>query len=162
MNNSGHLSFSVGKGFTLVEMMVVIVILGVLAAIAFPSYQASIEKTNMATAKQEMISIRQTLAKEKVSSPSSYKKSADYNDFLNRMTKNAPKGLAEKYELKGTVVGEGGPNSKIFSIVLQAVPKNPNYKFGLWMDRYGYVFKCPKSVVTSTIQTARNRQCEPF
>ena len=125
MNNSGHLSFSVGKGFTLVEMMVVIVILGVLAAIAFPSYQASIEKTNMATAKQEMISIRQTLAKEKVSSPSSYKKSADYNDFLNRMTKNAPKGLAENMSLRVQLSEKVGQIVRFFLLFCRRFRKTP-------------------------------------
>ena len=161
MNNSGHFFFPISKGFTLVEMMVVIAILGVLAAIAFPSYQTSIEKTNLATAKQEMVTMRQALAKEKVSSPSSYKTAAAYRDFLNRMQQNLPKDVAEKYQFvtldDGSIITEG----KIFSFSLQAVPKNSNYKYGLWMDRSGYVFKCPKgSLSASAISTTKPAGCE--
>src|SRR5690554_6863817 len=34
------------KGFTLIEIMIVVVILGIIAAIAYPSYQESVRRAN--------------------------------------------------------------------------------------------------------------------
>ncbi len=45
------------KGFTLIEMLVVVLIIGVLAAIAVPQYEASIEKSRVAEALVMMKSI---------------------------------------------------------------------------------------------------------
>jgi type IV pilus assembly protein PilE len=41
-------------GFTLIEMMVVVAILGILASIAYPSYVRSVQKSNRAEAKSEL------------------------------------------------------------------------------------------------------------
>src|SRR5690554_7432603 len=39
------------KGFTLVELMIVVAVVGILAAIAYPSYMDSVRKSNRADAK---------------------------------------------------------------------------------------------------------------
>jgi len=41
-------------GFTLIELMVVVAIIGILTTIAYPSYQNSVRKTNRAEAKTEL------------------------------------------------------------------------------------------------------------
>ena len=38
------------RGFTLIEVMIVVAVIGILAAIAYPSYQAQIRKSNRAAA----------------------------------------------------------------------------------------------------------------
>lgn len=45
------------KGFTLIELMIVLVIVAILAAVAFPSYQDSVLKTRRADAKDALLRI---------------------------------------------------------------------------------------------------------
>lgn len=45
------------KGFTLIEVMIVVVIVAILAAVAIPSYQDSVRKTRRADAKEALMRI---------------------------------------------------------------------------------------------------------
>lgn len=45
------ISKTIGKGFSLIEVMIVIAIIGIIAAIAYPSYQSSVEKSRRSDAK---------------------------------------------------------------------------------------------------------------
>lgn len=57
--NKSHL------GFTLIELMVVVVIVALLAAIALPSYQLYIQRSHLAQAQQEMQKLAEQLERHK-------------------------------------------------------------------------------------------------
>lgn len=51
------LTLKKNEGFTLIELMIVIAIIGIIAAIAFPSYQDSVRKTRRANVQADLLEI---------------------------------------------------------------------------------------------------------
>lgn len=72
IGKSGLLRAS-ARGFTLIELMIVVVIVGILAAIAYPSYQDQVRKSRRADGKGALLQTAQQLER-------CYTRFASYND----------------------------------------------------------------------------------
>lgn len=58
------------KGFTLIELMIVVVVLGVLAAIALPAYQDYTKRARRADAKTSLLELQMAMEKWRANNPS--------------------------------------------------------------------------------------------
>ena len=58
------------KGFTLIELMIVVAIIAILAAIAYPSYQNYVQRTKRVEAQTELLAIAQKLSSYKLANGS--------------------------------------------------------------------------------------------
>jgi type IV pilus assembly protein PilE len=74
------------RGFTTVELMIALVILGILLAVAFPSYQNSIRKSRRAEAFTALSSIQQAQERHRSTRPA-------YTDLITDATTASPPGL---------------------------------------------------------------------
>lgn len=124
---------SKNRGFSLMELMVVVAILGIIAAIALPSYQRYVENTRLTQARSVATQMFQEIQRAKL---------------VNGEFKNAQ---IAAVETKGANLGKENNLDEYFdfSVVIDAdnkafvnvIPKDANAR-GLYLDQAGRAFKC--------------------
>lgn len=128
------------KGFTLIEMMIVVTILGIISVIAIPSYQSYIEKGYQSQLYTEMVGINNVLKQFILKNPQ------DDNDTLKSKLKKIfvsgykmnPK-IAKKYSVSVRFVDAEKPRA----YRLVGVPNaGTGYTLSVWMNSVGDGYKC--------------------
>lgn len=130
---------SIFAGFTLVEMMIVVAIIGILAAIAVPSYSHYVERTNLATAKNELVELAAEMRQRKVKNLPTYS-IGGLNSLLN-----AKRTVANgNYELESNTT-----DGKINTFYIYLKPNRSGFTKSLYITAAGEVFECPSVAAAS-------------
>jgi type IV pilus assembly protein PilE len=101
------------RGFTLIEMMIVLVIIGVLAAVALPSYENSVLKGHRRTAQADLMAFSQAMEKEyalkftyaNATAGSTYPAISPNEGGDKRYDLSIPSKIADAYTLRATPAG---------------------------------------------------------
>lgn len=127
------------NGFTLVELMIVVAILGIISVIAIPSYQDYIERGYQSQLYTEMVGINNAFRQIIVKNPgkSNQQLETELKKFATAYRMN-PK-IAEKYSVSGEFVNAA--ESRAYRLV--GVPKaGTGYTLSVWMNSIGDGYKC--------------------
>lgn len=96
------------RGFTLIEILIVVAIVAILAAIAYPSYQDSVRKSRRADARAVLLEAAQFMERF-------YTENFRYDQDRNGVAVALPAGLAQSPK-------EGGPPGGYYAITLNPAP----------------------------------------
>lgn len=112
LNQSGRRA----KGFTLIELMIVVAVIGILTAIAYPSYQDSVRKSRRTDAKSALLELAQFMERNYTLS-NRYDKDSSGAAVVLPYTETPKDGTAKYYNLSISA-------SDAQSFTLKAEPKN--------------------------------------
>ena len=106
---------SAQKGFTLIEVMIVVAIIGILAAIAYPSYQDSIRRSARADVQADLMELAQT-SERFFTTNNRYDQTRAGVAYVLPFTQSPRAGTSVRYNIAFVSAAPG------LTYVLQAVP----------------------------------------
>lgn len=144
-------------GFTLLEMMMVVAILGILAAIALLSFQRYVERANLANAHAELVNIHHAIKRFRVANPGG--RGTEGGNAVDT-TRNA--GLSayvaglgveatvdSKYQISADM-----PNNDSLRYNLMALPRpDSGYTKAVWMSSAGQAYRCDNAAAAKSYAT---------
>ncbi|MDO4906987.1 PilX family type IV pilin [Neisseria sp.] len=135
------------KGFSLIEMMVVVAVIGILAAIAYPSYARYIERGHLTDAYAELVDINNAIKTERVRTPGALSAQADLQREASERFREP--GLAARYDITVAM-----PNATSSRYNLVVTPKaNSGYTLALWMNSIGEAYRCQDAASAKAYNT---------
>jgi len=121
------------KGFTLVELLVVVAIIGILATIVYPSYTDHLKKTSRIDAQSEMLTISRNLTNYKMAK-GSYEGALLSNSTLKE---NYPASGTALYEISLDITSD---NSSWLLIATPIALKQQDGNGSICLNSQGYKF----------------------
>ena len=143
------------NGFSLIELMVVVAIMGILTALAIPVYSSYIEKADLTDATTTLANINQDIAQTKLKlfNRNLLKDDLDLS-IKNQLTKNG--NVDKKYEIGGTC----STTDDCTKFRLYAEPKNGvHLKKSVWMSNDSSTYICNTKSVKSITDPSQNSLC---
>lgn len=142
--------FPKSQGFTLIEMMIVVAIIGILATIALPTYQHYIERGYQSQAHAELVSINNQIKTMMVKNPSwddeTFKQQLE--DFVSNYAGDAQ--VRAKYNYAVNIEETTGTRH----YQLTATPNTASgYNRSVWMNSAGTAYKCDTAAAANAFNT---------
>ena len=174
-NNKGDVMRNQQRGFSLVEMMVVVTILAILAAIALPLYQRYVENTNLRNAQSALIDVANRMKVQTIRNPnlmptltgvsvSGNAITFEFSNTANNVVVNVDGSVTQHYALSGSriMLNQGfvvsSASSKVNTVMgfrLKAVPKaSSSFTKAAWMDSSGKVYTCETAAAADAFSTS--------
>jgi type IV pilus assembly protein PilE len=139
------------NGFTLIELMIVVAIIGILSAIALPSYRLYIEKANLADASTTLTNINLKIAERKLQLFNASFVQSDLSTIIVQQVNT---------DSKYTIGGECQSATDCSIYRLYAEPKSSsNLKKSVWLGNTGNLYICNTRSVSNITDASSDANC---
>ncbi|PIT64153.1 hypothetical protein BHC47_09770 [Snodgrassella alvi] len=143
------------KGFSLLEMMIVVSIIGILSAIAVPIYRNYVEKANVTDAKTTLLTINQRVAERKLQLLNGNLVLNDISTIISQET-NSNSNVSKKYTIAAQCIDTNCLNYRIY-----AVPISGNgLKKSAWLGSNAGLYICNLTEGVDGIDASKNANCD--